>query len=156
MKRIRNSVQINAQAQRVFDYLAQPSNLLSIMPSMMEVSNIVPQAGGGSDYDWVYKMAGVRLKGHTKVEVFQPGKLLRVRTEGGIVSTWTFKFEGNGAGIKVSLDIEYTIPIPVLGKVAEKIVAKMNERESDLMLAHLKEITETEATGVVATAPARH
>ncbi len=156
MKRIRNSIQIKAPAQSVFDYLAQPSNLLSIMPSMIEVSNVVPQATGGNEFDWIYKMGGVRLKGHTRTEVFQPGKLLRVRTEGGIVSTWTFKFDGDGAGIKLTADIEYTIPIPVLGKLAEAVVARMNERENELMLAHLKEVTETGVIGAAANAHPSH
>jgi hypothetical protein len=39
----------------------------------------------------------------------------------------------------MELDIEYTIPIPVLGKIAEKIMLKRNEREADLAMANVKE-----------------
>lgn len=155
MKRVQKSIQINAPAQRIFDFAAQPANLPSYMPSMMEVSNVASLPSGGFEYDWVYKMAGVRLKGHAKYVEFQAGKLSRIRTEGGVLSTWTWKFEANGAGTKVSVDIEYTIPVPVVGKLAETIVAKMNERETEVMLAHLKELTET-ATAAVATAQAPH
>ena len=39
----------------------------------------------------------------------------------------------------MKLEIEYTIPVPVLGKLAEKIVLKRNEREADLALINIKE-----------------
>jgi len=39
----------------------------------------------------------------------------------------------------MELDIEYTIPIPVLGKIAEKILLKRNEREADLAMSNIKE-----------------
>jgi hypothetical protein len=39
----------------------------------------------------------------------------------------------------MEMDIEYTIPIPVIGKIAEKIVLKRNEREADLAMANIKE-----------------
>ena len=34
--------------------------------------------------------------------------------------------------------VEYTVPIPVLGKLAEAVIVKMNDREGDLILANLK------------------
>lgn len=154
MKRIQKTIQIKAPAQRVFDYVTQPTNLPSIMPSMIEVSNVAPQPNGGRNFDWIYKMAGVRLKGHSKIEQHEPGKLAVVRTSGGIVSTWTWKFEGDGVGTRLTLDVEYMIPVPVLGKLAEAIVARMNERETELTLAHLKEITESApATAGIAAQP---
>jgi hypothetical protein len=35
-------------------------------------------------------------------------------------------------------EVEYTIPISVLGKLAEMIVVKMNEHEGDTIMANLK------------------
>jgi len=34
---------------------------------------------------------------------------------------------------------EYTIPIPVLGKLAEALVLRQNEREADLAMANIKD-----------------
>jgi len=42
---------------------------------------------------------------------------------------------------------EYTVPILVLGKLAESIILKQNEREADTLLANLKAILETSQTG---------
>lgn len=42
-------------------------------------------------------------------------------------------------GTKVTVEVEYTVPIPVLGKVAESFIVKANEREIELLLANLKD-----------------
>jgi len=153
MKRIQRTITIKAPAQRVFEFLAQPTNLLSIWPSMIEVSNIQALPTGGSEYDWVYKMAGVHLKGHTKTTEYKDGKLLVTKSEGGVVSTFNWKFEGlNGGETRFTSEIEYTIPVPVIGKVAEALVAKLNEREADTFHANLKDVMEH---GTATTLPAR-
>ena len=36
-------------------------------------------------------------------------------------------------------NIEYTIPVPVLGKLAEKLVLKRNERETETALENVKD-----------------
>ena len=38
----------------------------------------------------------------------------------------------------MNLKIEYTIPIPVLGKVAERLVLAQNEREANLAIENIK------------------
>ena len=50
--------------------------------------------------------------------------------------TWTFQPEANGT--KVTFEVEYTVPVPVLGKLAEAVIVKMNKHEGDLLLANLK------------------
>ena len=42
-------------------------------------------------------------------------------------------------GTKVTFDAEYTVPIPLLGKLAEAIIVKQNEREADVLLSNLKD-----------------
>lgn len=45
-----------------------------------------------------------------------------------------------GSGTRLSLTVEYTMPIPVIGKIAEAVAAKINERDLDTMLANLKDV----------------
>ena len=59
--------------------------------------------------------------------------------ERGVTITWILNFKTQDGGTKMEMDIEYTIPIPVIGKIAEKIVLKRNEREADLAMANIKE-----------------
>jgi ribosome-associated toxin RatA of RatAB toxin-antitoxin module len=60
------------------------------------------------------------------------------RSKGSINSLWTWNFEPQNNGTKIELVIDYTIPMPVLGKIAEAIVLKQNIREADLALANIK------------------
>jgi uncharacterized membrane protein len=158
MHKIQKMVDIKAPAQRVYDFLVQPQNLPGIWPSMVEVSNVVAGTGGASDFDWVYKMGGMQHRGHSKIEEAQPAKLLRSRSDGAIQSTFRWTFRGlDGASTKLTCEIEYTIPMPVLGKLVESVVAKLNEREIETMLANLKDMMEHSTVGasVTATAHAR-
>ena len=59
-------------------------------------------------------------------------------TKGGInsVLTWTFRSQANRT--RMTLTVNYKIPIPLLGKLAEAVVEKMNEQELTVMLANLR------------------
>ena len=82
-------------------------------------------------------MAGIRLKGTTTTQYVENVEVIS-RTKGGVksIQIWTFKPVNDGT--QVAVDIEYTIPIPVIGKLAEKIVVMMNEHEGDIVMANLK------------------
>ena len=56
----------------------------------------------------------------------------------GIKNTFTFILEPNEKGTMLELNIDYTIPVPVLGKIAERIVLGKNEREADLAMENIK------------------
>lgn len=156
MKRIKRTIEIKAPVQRVYDFLNQPTNLLSIWPNMESVSNVVKTMGGAHDFDWDFKMVGIHFKGRSKVEEAQPNKLVRIRNEGGIPSTFSWKYEGlDGAGMRLGVDVEYDIPTPVIGKIAETLVVKINERDLDNMLANLKDVME-HMTGASFDARAQH
>jgi len=58
-------------------------------------------------------------------------------------SLWTWNFEPHNDGTKVDVLVEYTIPIPVLGKIAEALALKQIEREADHATANIKDIMET-------------
>ncbi len=155
MKQIKRTVEIKAPVQRVYDFLTQPKNLPSIWPNMVSVANVVTSAGGAHDFDWEYKMAGIHFKGHAKTLEAQPGKLVRVQND-GIPSTFRWTYEGlDGSGTRLTVEIEYSIPTPVVGTIAEALVAKLNERDADALLANLKDIMESGSTSIGATVPAR-
>ena len=143
MKKITRTIEIKAPVQRVFDFLTQPTNLPSIWPNMVAVSNVADRGNGAHDFDWVYKMGGIHFKGHAKTEEAIPGKLARVRNDSGIPSTFVWSYEGlNGGTTRLTLSVEYEIPTPVVGKIAEALLTKLNERDAENMLANLKDTME--------------
>jgi uncharacterized membrane protein len=134
------SITIKAPVEKVFDYISEPTNLPEIWPSLVEIKDVQKLPSGGTRDRWVYKMAGIRLEGTSESEDAEciPNQRLVSKTKGGVESTMTWMFQPEAGGTKVTLEVEYTVPIPVLGKLAEAIIVKMNEHEGELILANLK------------------
>jgi len=143
MATIVKSIKINAPVEKVFGYGENPENITEIWPSMVEVKNIKELPNGGHSFDWVYKMAGMRLSGSSEDVEFVRNERTVSRTIGGIESTVTWEYQPVDDGTKFTATTEYKVPIPLLGKLAESIVVKMNENEQEVILANLKARMET-------------
>jgi uncharacterized membrane protein len=142
MVRIERNILINAPVEKVFAYHSDPENSPEYWPSFQEVKDIEMLPNGGKKYNWVYKMAGIRLNGSTTTTEFEENKQLSIKSEGGIDSTFSYTYQTEGDGTRLNLVVEYTVPVPVLGKLAESFILKMNEREADTVMANLKDILE--------------
>jgi len=138
MASIHKSVDIKAPVRRVFSYVEDPKNEPEWMTSMSDIQDL-RGSGVGAHFRWDYKMAGMHFHGEAdRIEEVAEKKIVD-RTKGDIDSTWTFSFEPHGESTQLNLDIDYKIPIPVLGKLAEKAMLKHNERETEQNLLNIKE-----------------
>ena len=138
MARVHKSIEIKAPVKEVFAYLDDPEKEPEWMSNMIEVSN-VKGSGVGKHFDWTYKLVGMKFKGESTLTQDIPEKLLVAETKGGIESTWTFKFEQRKDVTVLDLDIDYKIPLPVLGKVAEKMLLKRSARDAETDLMNIKD-----------------
>ncbi len=138
MATVERSITINAPVEKVFGYVGEPTNLLEIWPSLVEAKDVQRLPTGGHRFRWVYKMAGVRLAGTSEDAEYVANQRIVAKTTGGIGSTVTWRFQPEGSGTKVSVEADYSVPVPVLGKLAEALVVRQNEREAELVLANLK------------------
>lgn len=138
MAKVEKEVTVTAPIEEVFSYVSEPSNLLEFWPSLIEVKDIQPLPNGGYSGRWVYKMAGMRFEGTAEYTEMIPNQWFVIETQGGIKSIVTWAFRSRDDETSVFLTIEYKIPIPLLGKLAEVIILRWNEQEGDLMMAHLK------------------
>ncbi len=137
MAKLTKSITIDAPVDKVFGYVGKPTNLPEIWPSLIEITDVKHLPDGRTTDRWAYKMAGMRLKGTTTTEYVE-NKSIISKTEGGVKSTQIWTFEPADGGTKATLEVEYTVPIQVIGKLAEVIVVKMNEHEGDIIMANLK------------------
>lgn len=136
---VKKSIQINESAEKVYNYLSDHNNEPEWMPGMIEVNLMSGDSKNvGDTYKWKYKMAGMILKGETTVKEMVPNRKIVTESNAGIKNTFTFNLEPNEEGTMLGLNIDYTIPVPVLGKIAEKIVLGKNEREADLAIENIK------------------
>jgi uncharacterized protein YndB with AHSA1/START domain len=138
MAQVERSVLIQAPVEKVFSFAADPSHLPEFWPSMMEVKDIQPLPSGGHRFHWVYQMAGMRFEGTSDDVEYLPNQQLVQKGKGGIESTITWTFRSEAAGTKVTFLAEYVVPVPLLGRLAEAVIVKVNEHETEVLLANLK------------------
>jgi carbon monoxide dehydrogenase subunit G len=138
MAKLSKSIYVMAPVEVVYNFVFEPANLVEIWPSLIEIKNIQQLANGGNKYTWVYKMAGMRFEGKGEDIEVSPPKRLSSKNEGGIDSVLTWLFEADKGGTQVTIETEYKVPIPLLGKLAENIIIKQNEREAEIILENLK------------------
>jgi uncharacterized membrane protein len=138
MAKLKKTININAPVEKVFGYWQEPTNLPEIWPSMVEVKDVKPLPNGGYSFRYMYKMGGMHLKGTSEDTEYVPNQRTVNKSRGGIQATQTFTYQPEAGGTKLIWEIEYTVPIPLLGKLAEAVIVKMNEREAELVLANLK------------------
>ncbi|MBW2523345.1 MAG: SRPBCC family protein [Deltaproteobacteria bacterium] len=141
MQKVEKSISIKTTPDKVYAYLKDPNRLSEWMASLSEVRNIEGE-GVGQTYEWTYRMLGVPLDGNTTVLEDVANEHIKTETKGGVVSTWVFDLSSDGDTTTLTLGIEYTVPVPVLGKLAEKLVISRNRRETETNLANIKEILE--------------
>jgi uncharacterized membrane protein len=127
MAGVEKSVQIDAPVERVFAYLRNPMSNLEWLPGMMEITQVSGE-GVGARFRWVYKMDGIALEGESTALEFVPNERFVTESKSGIASTWTWGFVPTNGGTRVDLAVDYVVPIPVLGRLAEALVVKQNER----------------------------
>jgi len=137
MAKVERSININAPVEKVFAYISDPETQLEWLPSITDYRDVTGE-GVGQRWSWTYKMAGLRFNGKSEVTEHVPNQRRAVKTTGGIPSNWTWILEPEAGGTRLNMLIEYTIPVPVVGKLGEKLVLRQNEREADLTMANIK------------------
>jgi uncharacterized membrane protein len=137
----KSSIVIHAPADRVFAYVDDPMNLVEWLPTMIEIRNVIG-TGAGQQQEWTYKMAGLLLRGQATVVEHVPNKSAVHQTIGMISSNFGYAVEPHEEGSVLTLEVEYSVPIPVLGKLAEHIALRRNERDFQIALENVKETLE--------------
>lgn len=138
MAHLKKSIVIQAPVNKVFEYLFEPTNLPEVWPSMVEVMEIQRPPDRKYRFHWKYKMGGVVFDGETQTESFVQDQQVVSTSTGGIPSRFVWDYQPENGGTRLTVDIEYTVPVPLVGKLAEAVIVKMNEREADTLFANLK------------------
>jgi uncharacterized membrane protein len=138
MQKLEKSAFINAPVEEVFDYWKNPVNQPEVWPSLVEVKDVQEIGRGRYKWKWVYKLAGMRFEGQSEVVEFIPNQKIAEKSSGGIDSTFTWEFIPENNGTRLNMSVEYNIPMPLLGKVAESFVTKQSANEADVVFANMK------------------
>ncbi len=142
MATIKKSIVIKAPVEKVFAFATDPIHTPEYWHSMSDIRDIKDLGGGKKTYAWTYKMAGMKLDGTAEVVEFVPNKLLKTISKGGIDSTITWEFTPVPEGTQMDALTEYKVPLPVLGRLAEGMIHKQNEKEAETVMENLKRMME--------------
>lgn len=139
MERIDKEIMINAPLRKIFDFVIKPSNLTQIWPSLIEINNEKLLPNKGYCATWKYKMAGVCLNGKARCMEVEMYQWFSVEIDGAINCkiTWTFRSKDNIC-TKVTSTIDYHVPLSILSRLAELVIVKINERETELVMTNLQ------------------
>jgi len=136
-----NSIVIEASPNEVFAYVNEPATVPDWLVGMFEVREVIG-AGAGQQYEWTFKMAGVQLRGQNVIVDYIANECATHQSIGMLSSSWTNIVEPHEGGTKLTIKVEYSLPVPVLGKLAEHLIVRRNERSLSASLLNAKEILE--------------
>lgn len=136
-----NSIVIEVPLGEVFAQLSDFRKLPSWLTGLMEVRHVIG-TGEGQQCEWTFKMAGILLHGTAVIVESVPNERSVHQTIGMLAAVSTFTVEPHEGGTKVSTHFEYTLPVPVLGRLAEHLTVRRMERDLGASLLNLKEMLE--------------
>ena len=155
MAKISRSIEIDAPVERVFSFMTDPNNMPEVWPSMVEVKNVERKDDGSHEFDWVYKMAGIRFEGHASASDVRKNERVVSKNASGIPSTFEYTYEKLGAGrSRLKIDCEYEIPGRLLSKLGEPFLKRINEHEAEVLLKNVKARMEMGAEAKAEAQPA--
>jgi hypothetical protein len=91
----------------------------------------------GVRFQWL--TVPVRIVGEGRVEAVEPYKHFVRESTGQIPSTFDWTFVPQNGSTNVVLKAKSELPKPLLGKLSERFILKLNEREADTFFANLKD-----------------
>ncbi len=138
MAGVEKAITIAAPVEQIFDYVREATNLLEIWPNMVKIKDVQRLPNGGNRFRCVYRMAGIHFKVTSEDVEYIANQRIVGQTKGGIQSTIAWEFQPEDGGTNLTLKAEYTVPIPLLGNLAEALITRRNARDIEVLLTYLK------------------
>ena len=142
MPRIRRGITIDAPVEKVFDYISNPDNILEWWPNVTAVRDI-DKSSELQSWTFDYKILGLLFTAKAKVTCSARNHVRRVESRGGVDFRWEWQFRREGACTQIRWELDYTIPLPALGKVGELLIVQRNNRLVRFAMNNIKERLET-------------
>ena len=152
MSKVTQSLEVNSSPDSVMAYIIDITNHPAFIGPLKSVTNIKGDVKKpGTTWDWVYSLAGVELAGKAETMRFVPGKEFVYKTTTGAKSTFTYRADAAGGGgggggggkkTKLSLNVEYEVPVNALGKMKASVFEKLNDAEGKRVVENLKALLE--------------
>ena len=100
------SVHIEATVDDVFDYFKDPAHWQELAPEIVYSDVVLTDDGVATTYRWATKVAGIRVTGTGTFVDVAPHERIVDRSSRSFEGTWTYSFEPEGTGTRLTLSSE--------------------------------------------------
>jgi carbon monoxide dehydrogenase subunit G len=138
MIEVSESITVDAPVERVFAFMDDPQNHLTVTPSLADVRNVVRLDNGGKRLDHTFRMAGISLDGELEEVERVENEHILFEMRGQLSGEIELTFEPIDGGTRLTYTGRYDLPGQVLERVARPFVRRYNERELSTTLANVK------------------
>lgn len=133
-----HSILINAPADKIYEWVLWSPNLVEVWPNVIRSVSYERDENGMGRHEVIYMMAGFKVKTKSQDTVHITNERIVAHTVNGIKSELTYDFTEEDGGTRLSFSAEYSIPLPIIGGLAENIVLAMNANDLAVMLNNLR------------------
>jgi hypothetical protein len=139
---IESETHVSAPRPVVFGLLNSPTECVRAGPSQ-SFRNVTPLDGGGHQYEYTFRMAGVPLTGTVRTTTHDPPTRLTNRYEGDIDAEISFLLRDDSEdGCLFRAEATYDLPGRVLEAIADPVVRRYNQRELDNFVENVRSFVE--------------
>jgi ligand-binding SRPBCC domain-containing protein len=146
MGHINRSTTVSCPPDRVFAVLADVERLPEFSAMTVGIRNGPGRPiQTGDRFDQVVKILGKELESEWRATEIQEPVLLRFEgtAPGGAKATLTERLSAEGDGTRVELDVDYDLPLGILGDAVDAIfLHSKNEEQAEEILSKLKSLCE--------------
>jgi carbon monoxide dehydrogenase subunit G len=146
MIEVSESITVDASVERVFAFMDDPENHLTVTPSLADVRNVERLDNGGKRLEHTFRMAGISLDGELEEVERAENERMLFEMRGQLSGEIELTFEPVDGGTRFTYTGRYDLPGQVLERVARPFVRRYNERELSTTLANVRTHVESDAT----------
>jgi len=120
MPSVSETVEIAAAPSTAFAYVADaPARATMFIPGLNRISNVSSEhAAVDQSWDYEFNWFGLVISGSSRCTRYVEPSLYQFKTVTGNPSTWTYRFEPNPGGTRLTLEVEYELPQSQLARFA--------------------------------------
>ncbi|MFC8501318.1 SRPBCC family protein [Pedococcus sp. NPDC057267] len=121
------SFHIDAPVTTVFGFFRDPAQWSALEPEGVRFKDVrLTKEGIGTHYLWTAKIAGVSIEGFNVFTDFVPDKLITDRSSNGLEGTWTYSFEPDGPGTRLTVrnQMQPWWRLPLLERLLDHVTAR--------------------------------
>jgi uncharacterized membrane protein len=142
--RLQQSIDVEAPPQRVWDYLAEPSNYLDFMVSLTRWEVIDRRGGVGDRFRMLIHVGAADVGGLIEVVEWNPPRDMAFTSVTGVDQRGRWRLRERGEG-RTRVEFRYAYGVAgggIAGLIAERISAPTMRRDLRRSLVELKRIIE--------------